>query len=147
MLAEIEQLGGGKVIGIERERARAALNRQRVKEFSALFAVAAVAAAFWLIPASSPEPVASAPSSSVPTPLSSTPAPEVGSAVAAVPGPSGSAAVALGAAGGGGGGEVEGPGVDVQTVESELHPFSIFYVPAATGLNAHSPSVVVWIAE
>jgi hypothetical protein len=41
----------------------------------------------------------------------------------------------------------EGPGIDVQAVESPEHEFSIFYVPGATGANAHASSVVVWIGE
>jgi hypothetical protein len=142
VLADIEKLGGGKVIAIETERARLALNRQRVKEFGALFAVAAAAAAFWLMPASRPDSVAVAPpqpSASSARPHRNAPAP-IDSAVAL--GGSAASPAASGAVG-----EAEGAGVDVQSVESPDHPFSIFYVPAATGQNAHSSSVVVWIGE
>jgi anti-sigma factor RsiW len=139
VLLHIEQLGGGKVIGIERERARVALNRQRVKEFSALGAIAAIAAAIWLVPmrlspvalvAGTPaEPVKSAASHTPPSPSAA--APEPSAAVAAASEPS----------------ESDPVGVDVQSVESPSHPFSIFYMPAASGANAQASSVVVWIAE
>jgi len=139
----IEKLGGGQVIHLERERAMVALKRQRVKEFGALFAVAAAAATFWLMPQSKPQPVAVAPPpahSHTTRPSASTPS---SSAVASVAsGSQGDTSPATASAS-----EAEGAGVDVQTVESPAHPFSIFYVPAATGLNAHSSSVVVWIGE
>lgn len=138
VLGEIDKLGGGEVIHLERERAKAALNRQRVKEFSALAAFAAVAAAFWLMPTRAPGPVASLPSatSSPRSPRGAV----TGVAVASTAPSSSGAATALAA-------DPENAGVDVQSVESPGYPFSIFYVPAATGLNPHSSSVVVWIAE
>jgi negative regulator of sigma E activity len=142
VLAEIEKLGGAKIIDLERERGRVTLNRQRVKEFGALLAVATVAAVFLLYPATNSGSVAVAPVAN--TPASSEPAPPPGSASsvaqASTPNPAMSGATASLS-------DSEGAGVDVQTVESPSHPFSIFYVPAATGLNAHSSSVVVWIGE
>jgi hypothetical protein len=152
VIAAIDKLGGGKVIDLERERARVALNRQRVKEFSALFAVAAAAAVFWLMPTRPNETVATAPRPSAHT---ASPAPSA-RALAAAPatpgspgaGPSGTGSSGAGAAGAlASGAEAEEPNVDVQTVDSASHPFSIFYVPGATGVNAHSSSVVVWIGE
>jgi anti-sigma factor RsiW len=137
VLHEIDKLGGGKVISLERERARLALNRQRVKEFGALGAVAAVAAALWLVPTrSSPVAVAPpvapvAPVVQAPIPSAVSPAPSAVPSAMAVTEPS----------------ESDPVGVDVQSVESPSHPFSIFYVPAATGVNAQASSVVVWIAE
>jgi len=62
VMTEIESLGGAKVIEIERERGRVALNRQRVKEFGTLFAIAAVVLAFWAMPTKKPDVVAVAPS-------------------------------------------------------------------------------------
>ncbi len=141
VLAEIEKLGGGKVIDLERERARVALNRQRVKEFSALGLVAAMAAAFLLMPAAKESaPVAvrehAAPSSESKSPAGPTPPTS-----AAPPDPSPSAVALAGE------GESDtADGVEVQSVDSES-PVSIFYMPAVTGLNAHSSSVVVWIDE
>jgi hypothetical protein len=38
-----------------------------------------------------------------------------------------------------------GLGVDVETVESPAHQFSVFYVPASGNSNAQS--VVIWIGE
>jgi len=142
VLAEIDKLGGGNIIAIETARTHVALKRQRVKEFGALFAVAAVAAAFWLMPART-EPVAEAP------PVPSAKAP-MNTAQKSAPVPSDSAVAAASAADSGeatAATEPDGANVDVQSVESPAHPFSIFYVPAATGPNPHSSSVVVWIAE
>jgi len=137
VLREIEKLGGGKIIALETERARLALNRQRTKEFGVLFAVAAAAAAFWLMPAAQPEPVAVAPQvPAVNVQKSATSPSDSALAAAATPTASSSATA-----------EADPAGVDVQSVESPDHPFSIFYVPAATGQNAHSSSVVVWIGE
>src|SRR6202035_5782485 len=83
VMAEADKLGGGKVITLERERARRALNRQRVKEFGALAAVAAVFALLWAWPGSrqgvgSPEPemVAKGPSFASPMPRPPERAPE-----------------------------------------------------------------------
>jgi negative regulator of sigma E activity len=143
VLSEIDKLGGGKVIEIERDRAKVAKNRQRVKEFGALFAIAAIAAAFLLMPTTPTTPVAMAPSAKAPT--KATPRP-VESAVVAAVAPSGSAEAPI-AASTAGTEQEDDPGMDVQSVDSPDHPFSIFYVPAATGLNAHSSSVVVWITE
>ena len=163
VLVEIEKLGGGKVIVLEKERARHALNRQRVKEFGALVAVAAMAAAFLLMPSQAKGPVAAngpkPPSSAMPMPLLPVGAPPTntggtGSVVAVAPSSSangdGEVAVATntGTEGTAGTGDGEGDApMDVQTVDSPDHPFSIFYVPAATGLEAHASSVVVWIGE
>jgi hypothetical protein len=153
VMTEIESLGGAKVIEIERERGRVALNRQRVKEFGTLFAIAAVVLAFWAMPTKKPDVVAVAPSTrpagppSASPPLPSPPGPSnsAGSAVAAAPSDSASddskgATLAIAS-------DPEDTDVDVQSVDSESRPFSIFYVPAASGLNAHSSSVVVWIGE
>jgi hypothetical protein len=144
VLEAIDKLGGGNVIAIEAARAHAALNRQRVKEFGALIAVAAVAAAFWLMPART-EPVAEAPraqpSARAPTKTAQNATPAPSDSAMAAASAAASAAEATAAT------EPEGPGVDVQSVESPAHPFSIFYVPAATGPNPHSSSVVVWVGE
>jgi anti-sigma factor RsiW len=133
VLRQIDELGGGKVIELERERARLAKNRQRVKELSALFVVAAAAAAFFLLPTSSQAPMAVAP-----TPPSHVKAPAPPPQETASPTPSASAVAAT---------DSDDPSVEVQSVESPSHPFSIFYVPGATGLNAHASSVVVWVQE
>jgi anti-sigma factor RsiW len=133
--AEIEQLGGGKVIELEKERARLALNRQRVKEFSALFVAFAAAAAFFLLPTRPPEPVAQAPKPVAPPAPSPPPSTAVASATPA--GSPSAAAVAT---------TDDTTNVDVQAVDSS-HPFSIFYVPGVTGVNAHATSVVVWIGD
>jgi len=153
VMTEIESLGGAKVIEIERERGRVALNRQRVKEFGTLFAIAAVVLAFWAMPTKKPDVVAVAPSTRPAGPPSASPhlpsptgpSNSAGSAVAAAPSDSASddsngAALAIAS-------DPEDTDVDVQSVDSESRPFSIFYVPAASGLNAHSSSVVVWIGE
>jgi anti-sigma factor RsiW len=133
VMAEVEALGGAKVIALERGRAKRELNRQRAKEFGALGAIAAAVLLFVLWPSGEGAPVANrvaaSPGSAIHAPAAAPPpsaAPE-GSAVAAA--------------------ESEVPGIDVQAVESPQHQFSIFYVPAATGANAHASSVVVWIGE
>jgi len=158
VLVEIEKLGGGKVIMLEKERVRHALNRQRMKEFSALFAVAAMAAAFLLLPSQGKGPVATGPTPSVSVKVPKSAVPPgtpgadpagPGSVVAVAPTASaeGEAVVATNPSNPG---NAEGEGdtpIDVQSVESPDHPFSIFYVPAATGLEAHASSVVVWIGE
>jgi hypothetical protein len=148
VLAEIDKLGGGKVIEIEKTRSRAALKRQRIKEFSALFAVAAAAALFWLIPSTS-QPVAQAPKAPAPpVSVAAAPPPASSTPASSTPSPADSAlAMSAAAVGDLPVDDPEGAGVDVQTVESPDHPLSIFYVPAATGVNAHSSSVVVWIGE
>jgi hypothetical protein len=143
VLAEIEKLGGASIIDLERERVKVALRRQRVREFGALFAVAAAAAAFWLMPSRQSGPVADAPTAVTPagSVRAAQPAPSASSLVASAPSTSSSGAMASAT-------EPEGAtDVEVQSVDSPSHPFSIFYVPAATGLNAHSSSVVVWIGE
>jgi hypothetical protein len=140
VMAGVEELGGAKVISLERGRAARELNRQRFKEFGALAAIAAAVALFWLWPSSDGAPVAktepTAPSSNT-APALDTPPPA--SAAAAPPAAGSSEAVATA--------EAELPGIDIQAVESPEHQFSIFYVPAATGTNAHASSVVVWIGE
>ncbi len=142
VLAEIEQLGGGKVIEIERERGRVALNRQRVKEFSALGVVAAIAAAFLLMPTREPAPVAvreTAPRASASRVSPATSGSAEVASTDVVPSTDPLALVTEP--------EVDGgEGVEVQSVDSPS-PFSLFYVPATTGLNAHSSTVVVWIDE
>jgi negative regulator of sigma E activity len=147
--AEIDKLGGGKVIGLERERAKAALNRQRVKEFGALGAVAAMAAAFLLLPSTGPAPVAKATATAT-----SHASPRVGpsasppaSSVALAKEPDAHEGIVASAAEDPNG---DAPAIDIQSVESPSHPFSIFYMPAvpsAAGLKAQSSSVVVWITE
>jgi anti-sigma factor RsiW len=137
VLASIEEQGGAKLITLERERAKRALNQQRVKEFSALFAVAAAAALFflWPSPGDVQGPVATAPSSPKVNAPVAAPEPPVATPTAQdMP-----AAVASA--------ETEEPSIDVQAVESPEHQFSIFYVPGATGTNASASSVVVWIGE
>jgi hypothetical protein len=134
VMQEAEQLGGGKVITLERERARRALNRQRVKEFGALAAVAAVFALLWARP-NTPTggdeqpvamrgPVGQAPSASpMPRPPERTsPAPSATESGLAV------------------GSE---DGVDIENVESP-HQVSVFYLPLT---NKNAASVVVWIGE
>ena len=138
VMAGVEKMGGASVISIERARAKKELNRQRVKEFSALGAIAAAVALFFLWPSQEAPPLAegTVPVPSVaPEPSAAPPEPEAPSN--APVGPS-VAAVAMA--------ESEVPGIDVQAVESQ-QPFSIFYVPSATGANAHASSVVVWIGE
>ncbi len=136
VMAAVEELGGAKVISLERGRAQRELNRQRVKEFGALAAVAAAVALFALWPAQEEAPVAEMPSAhpSSKAPVAVTPP------ASASPQASSSAEVLATA-------EAEIPGIDIQAVESPQHQFSIFYVPAATGANAHASSVVVWIGE
>jgi hypothetical protein len=143
VMAEIEELGGAKVITLERERVKRQLNQQRVKEFSALGAVAAVVALFYFWPngaENKPTAVADNGATSVP----SAPA----SATQAAPHPSAADTSAVAALA-----EPEEPGVDIQAVESPHHQFSIFYVPGgagatgAAGSNAQASSVVVWIGE
>jgi negative regulator of sigma E activity len=145
VLHEIDKLGGGKVVSLEREKARIALNRQRTKEFGALAATAAVAAGIWLLPAKSASvAVVKPPAKSAPAPA---PEPQAAPAPSA-PGPAAENAVAAaGEPSESDPASAEGRTVDVQTVESPSHPFSIFYVHGAAGLNAQASSVVVWIAE
>jgi len=130
-------------------RAKAALNRQRVKEFGALALVAGIAAAFLLAPAKEPEPLAAREPTLPPTAVRA-PVAQVAPGPSATgddvqpsePAPTPSAAVATATDP-----DIEGGGgVEVQSVESPS-PFSIFQIPAATGLNPHSASVVVWIDE
>ena len=158
VMTEIESLGGAKVIEIERERGRVALNRQRVKEFGTLFAIAAVVLAFWAMPTKKPDVVAVAPSTRPAVPPSPTGAPSASPHLPSPTGPSNSAGTAVAAAPSDpasddsngaalAASDPEDTDVDVQSVDSESRPFSIFYVPAASGLNAHSSSVVVWIGE
>jgi anti-sigma factor RsiW len=137
VMAQIEELGGAKVIALERGRAQRELNRQRTKEFGALAAIAAAVALFWFWPSSESAPIAKkepiAPSAS------SAAHPDTPPAETAAAAPLGSAEVLAT--------DGELPGIDIQAVESPAHQFSIFYVPAATGANAHASSVVVWIGE
>jgi anti-sigma factor RsiW len=138
VMAGVEGLGGAKVIAIERGRAKRELNQQRMKEFGALAAIAAAVALFVLWPSEENAPVAER---EVPAVPSASP----GTAGSAAPNeePLGGPSEALAM--------VEGEGevspIDIQAVESPEHQFSIFYVPAATGTNAHASSVVVWIGE
>ncbi len=160
VLAEIESLGGSKVIEIERQRAKVALQRQRVKEFTTLFAFAAVIFAFWAMPTRKDVVATNAVPGNAPTSVVKSKAPaDVPSAA-----PSATEAVANGGGANGAGTTVgsdaappgalaantepEDTDVDVQSVDSDS-PFSIFYVPAALGTEAeaHSSSVVVWIGE
>jgi anti-sigma factor RsiW len=135
VMQEVEKLGGAQVITIERARAKRALNFQRVKEFGALAAVAAVAAAFYLWPDQSESPLPHA------TPVAMDSAPTPADSATAPPSPPPSAeepplAMASNDTAG---------GVDVEAVESPAHQFSVFYVPAS--LNTNAQSVVVWIGD
>jgi len=141
VMAGIDGMGGAKVIAIERGRAKRELNQQRLKEFGALAAIAAAVALFALWPSPENAPVAervaepetsASPVSPLPTPPASAPPNEE------TPGAPSEALAAS---------EGEVPAIDIQAVESPEHQFSIFYVPAATGTNAHASSVVVWIGE
>jgi len=136
VMAGVGKMGGAAVISIERARVKKELNLQRVKEFSALGAIAAAVALFFLWPSQETQPLAEE-TVTVPSVAPEPSAPPVEPSNAPV-GPS-VAAVAMA--------ESEVPGIDVQAVESPQHPFSIFYVPSATGANAHASSVVVWIGE
>ena len=141
VMAGVEGLGGAKVIAIERGRAKRELNQQRMKEFGALAAIAAAVALFVLWPSEENAPVAEREVPAVPSVTPASP----GTAGSAAPneeplgGPSEALAIAEG--------EGEVSPIDIQAVESPEHQFSIFYVPAATGTNAHASSVVVWIGE
>ncbi len=128
VMREAESLGGANVILLERGRAKKALNRQRIKEFSTLAAVAAALGLLWFSGPShpvSPEVVASngpiVPTHTQPTHIA--PALE-----------DNSPQLALGT----------GKGVDVENVETQ-HQVSVFYLPAVA--NDDAASVVVWIGE
>jgi anti-sigma factor RsiW len=144
VMDRIAGLGGAKVT-TPGPRPKSARSRERLMAFGALCAAAAAVSLFYLWPPGSAsrhstqsdaltrsmatEPGApSAASAAEPSPLGS------GSGEPAV-----SARIAAA--------ESEGEGIDVQAVESPHHPVSIFYMPAATGPNAHASSVVVWIGE
>jgi hypothetical protein len=136
VMAGVEELGGAKVISLERGRAKRELNRQRTKEFGALAAIAAAVALFWFWPSQQEAPVAQVQKEAQPV-VPAVTAPSVSESASAEP----TAPEAVANA------EGEVPGIDIQAVESPQHQFSIFYVPAATGTNAHASSVVVWIGE
>jgi anti-sigma factor RsiW len=139
VMAGVEELGGAKVITLERGRAKRELNRQRSKEFGALAAIAAAVALFWFWPSQQEAPVAQIQKETQPA-VPAVSAPSVSESASSDPtAPSSAEAVANA--------EGEVPGIDIQAVESPQHQFSIFYVPAATGANAHASSVVVWIGE
>jgi anti-sigma factor RsiW len=143
VMAEIEEQGGAKLITLERERVKRALNQQRVKEFSALAAVAAVVALFYLWPngtetSDKPAAVAAESAHAVPSAPPSSAAPA---------GPNGAPQTTDTPAAVASSDTTEEPSIDIQAVESPQHQFSIFYVPGATGANAHASSVVVWIGE
>lgn len=135
VMAEAESLGGGKVITLERVRAKRALNQQRIKEFGALAAVAAVFALIWAWPGGAhekhdAEPVAKGPSfvSPMPRPPEKTnPDKPVTTPVETSP------QLAVGS----------NEGVDIENVESP-HQVSVFYLPVT---NKNAASVVVWIGE
>jgi len=147
VMTEIENLGGAKVITLERERAKRVLNQQRTKEFGALAAVAAVVALFYFWPSNeAPVPVADQSAKTIAQPPGSakpqTPPTSPGAAGVTGQNPEPPAVAVAEPA--------EEPSIDVQAVESPQHPFSIFYVPgvAATGAaGASASSVVVWIGE
>ena len=128
VMKEAEGLGGASVILLEKERARRALNRQRVREFGALAAVAAaiVLVRAWPSHGATEQPIArlasTAPTASTHAKLPPTPAAADSSPALAV-------------------GSVDG--VDVENVESP-HNVSVFYLPVA---NKNAASVVVWIGE
>jgi anti-sigma factor RsiW len=141
VVAEIEQVGGAEVILLERERARLALRRQRIKEFGALFAIAAAAAAFWLMPETKQPSIAVTPSAELLRSVAPAPQPSsLTGQVLASADPVASSATAAAA-------DPDTEGVEVQAVDSPSHPFSIFYLPVASGIDAHASSVVVWIDE
>lgn len=137
VMAGVEEMGGAKVISLERGRAHRELNRQRVKEFGALFAIAAAVALFVFWPAQESGPVAELEKPAIPSASAVEPSQAEPSASPVAQGSEEAVATAEG----------EVPAIDVQAVESPEHQFSIFYVPAATGANAHASSVVVWIGE
>jgi hypothetical protein len=145
VMEEAEQLGGGKVITLERERARRALNRQRVKEFGAILAVAAVFAFLWSRP-NAPMPgeqgmmvaahdpnLVSPGASPMPRPPENAPPPSPSGAAPTREGAETGTALAVGSE----------EGVDIESVESP-HQVSVFYLPLT---NKNAASVVVWIGE
>ena len=139
VMAGVQGLGGAKVIAIERGRAKRELNQQRLKEFGALAAIAAAVALFALWPSQESGPVAENTAVPSATPASSGTAPSGSASPSEENPPPEALAMAEG--------EGEVSPIDIQAVESPEHQFSIFYVPAATGANAHASSVVVWIGE
>jgi pilus assembly protein FimV len=147
VMASIDEQGGPKIIELERERAKRALNQQRIREFGALFAVAAVVALFAFWPSGTPNAPGPVAQNTAPIGASAgvPPAQSIPSAAAPTeptePSPESSAAAAVAAS------EPEVPSIDIDAVESPEHQFSIFYVPGATGANASASSVVVWIGE
>jgi hypothetical protein len=152
VMAEAEKLGGAKVISLDRQRAKRALNRQRIKEFGAIAAVAAAVAAIWAWPdkahppGPTPDEIAATehkgPSypSPMPRPPENAPAktgdpsgPGVAPDKGPVIPPESGEALAVGSK----------EGVDVENVES-THQVSVFYLPVS---NKNAASVVVWIGE
>jgi anti-sigma factor RsiW len=129
VMEEAQALGGAKVILLEREKARRALNRQRFKEFSALAAVAAAVALFYAWPQGGVQPEMVA---QVPPEMRAKPTPPV----APAPPPSAPPEEPAFAS--------TDEGVVVDSVES-AHQVSIFYLPGVA--NANASSVVVWIGD
>jgi anti-sigma factor RsiW len=130
VMDEAEALGGAKVILLEREKARRALNRQRVKEFSALAAVAAAVALFYALPNNAgqqPDVIAQ-----VPPEMRAKPAPTEAPVAPPSAAPEEPAFAST------------DEGVVVDSVES-AHQVSIFYLPGVA--NANASSVVVWIGD
>jgi hypothetical protein len=142
VMATIDEQGGAKLITLERERAKRALNQQRIKEFGALLAVAAAVLLFFLWP-SAPEqgPVVAQETTKAAAGPSASAQPAATPSAPAEPAAAQDTPSAVASA------EGEVPSIDVQAVESPEHQFSIFYVPGATGANASASSVVVWIGE
>jgi anti-sigma factor RsiW len=154
VMAEADKLGGGKVITLERERARRALNRQRVKEFGALAAVAAVFVLLWAWPGSrgavnpEPEMVAKGPPFASPMPRPPEKAPVSPGGLGVSPSspadsPKPPEGVLEGTAEGSALAVGSEEGVDIENVESP-HQVSVFYLPVT---NKNAASVVVWIGE
>jgi hypothetical protein len=129
VMDRIAQLRGANVTPLD-SRTKSARTRERVMAFGVVCAAAAAVSLFYLWPFARPATTERGPAagSTESAPLAS------GSSVPAAP-------IQVAAA------EPEGEGTDVQAVESPNHPVSIFYMPAATGPNAHASSVVVWIGE
>jgi anti-sigma factor RsiW len=151
VMREAEQLGGGNVISLERARARRVLNRQRIMEFGALAAVAAVVFLLWAWPRGEPRHMVASGAPSYASPMPRPPAknPEAvahnvdpnmnmvdgvnpRNVTPEAPAESGTP-LAVGSE----------HGVDIENVESP-HPVSVFYLPLT---DKNAASIVVWIGE
>jgi hypothetical protein len=140
VMARVAELDRPYALG--QGRAKGVRSRDRVLAFGVFCAAAAAVFLFYLWPPRSGQ--SSGANGGQAGAIESAPPSAVGSAELAPPGfGSGEPAAPTPIAAA----EPEGEGVDVQAVESPHHPISIFYMPAATGANAHASSVVVWIGE